>query len=153
MLPKYHIAYGIAFSVLLYFILPEIGLIGTILVLASSILIDTDHFIYYAVKNKSWNLKKAIKYFKDARKKRSKIPEKQRKKYYGGWCFIHGIETLIILFLLGTFFSIYFFYILIGVAFHLTLDLIEQIQGGSRIDKISLVYDYFKFKKLKKIKS
>lgn len=77
------------------------------------------------------------------------MSSKQRTKVYSGWCFLHGIEILIILFLLGIFISKYFFLIFIGVTFHFFLDLIEEIYFGWRIDKISVIYDYFKFKKLK----
>ena len=45
----------------------------------------------------------------------------------------------------------FLFRVFIGVTFHLILDLIEEISWEGRIDKISLIYDYFKFKKLKLI--
>ena len=151
MLVKNHIAYGLVFSVILYAVFPKIGLIGMLIIFLSGILIDTDHYIYTVIKDRHWNLKKSIKYFKSARKKRSELPKSDKRKYYSAWCFIHGIESLIILFFLGRFIHYYFYFVLIGVGFHLILDLIEQIKVGGRIDKISLVYDYFKFRKLKRI--
>ncbi len=152
MLVRKHLIYGFIFSILLFLFFPiKVGLIGFFIIFASSVLIDTDHFIYYIVKDKSWSLKKSIKHFKEARKKRSKMPLEKRKEYYSGWCFLHGIEFLIILFLLGFFIHKYFYFILFGVLFHLILDFIEQVMNKQRIDKLSSVYDYFKFKKLKRL--
>ena len=151
MLPKAHIAYGIVFSILLYAFIPEIGFVGMLLILFGSIFIDTDHYILTAIENKTWNLRKSINIFKKARKKRLELPPKERKKYYAAWCFFHGVETIIILFVLGKFVHRYFYFIAVGVAFHLVLDLVEQAQNKGRIDKISSVWDYFKFKKLKRI--
>ena len=114
MLVKNHIAYGLVFSTLLYWIFPQISLVGFFLIFLSSFLIDTDHLIYYVIKKKSWNLKKSIKYFKDSRFKRSNLPKNEKNKYYSAWCFIHGVESLIILFILGKFLHPYFYFILIG---------------------------------------
>jgi len=151
MLVKKHIAYGLVFSIILFAIFPWISLIGMLLIFLSSFLIDTDHYIYAVIKDKHWNLKKSIKHFMDNRKKYFEMLPEKRKNYYSAWCFFHGIETLIVLYILGMFVSKYFMFVLLGVLFHLFLDLIEQIQVKARIDKISIIYDYFKFKKLKRI--
>lgn len=150
MLVKRHILLGLIFSLILFLFIPKIKLIGVAIIFLSSVLIDTDHYIYYIFKEKNFNLKKAIKYFVNAREKKKKLKSSEKKKYYSGWNFLHGIEFLILLFVLGIFISKYFFLISIGVTFHLFLDLIEQIYLGGRIDKISIVYDFFKFKKLKR---
>ena len=59
------------------------------------------------------------------------------------------IFIVIILFIAGIFISKYFLLVFIGFTFHLFLDILEEIHNNLRIDKISIIYDWFKFKKLK----
>jgi len=151
MYPKHHFFLGIILALILFFIFPQIGWIGFFIILTATVLIDVDHYTYYVYKKKDWNLKKAYYWsFKNGKKYLS-LPREQKDKYYTGFCFLHGIEILIILFFLGKFFSVYFYYILIGFSFHLFLDIIDQIIINKRIDKLSVIHDFFKFKKLKLI--
>jgi hypothetical protein len=149
MLPKYHIFLGFILSLILYLIFPSITLIGAGIIFLSSFLIDVDHYIYYAVKKGNINPLKSVKYFMTKRKKLIGMNIENRKKVYSCFCFLHGIEILIILFVAGIFVSKYFLLIFIGFAFHLFLDLFEEIHKNLRLDKISVIYDWFKFKKLK----
>jgi len=149
MLPRQHFFFGTLFALLLFFIFPPIGIIGAIIIIFSTVFIDLDHYIYYVLKTKNFNLKRSyFWYFKNI-KKFSLMPKEQKDKYYTGFCFLHGVEILIILFLFGMFLSHYFYYILIGFIFHLFLDVIEQIKLKKRIDKLFITYDFLKFKKLK----
>ena len=148
MLPSKHFIFGLIFAGFLYLIFPKIGLIGFLIILSSTVLIDVDHYLYYVYKKKDLSLKNAYKWFIKKRKKFLCLPKNQRNKFYRGFYFLHGIEVLIILFFL-IFFSKYFFFIFIGFAFHLLLDSVDQTIYWDRIDKFSLVYDFFKFKKLK----
>ena len=149
MLPKYHIAIGFIFSTIVFFIFPEVTWIGAGLIFFSSVLIDVDHYVYYFFKKKDLSLRKAVNYFLEGRKKISGMEKSERKKFYSGFCFLHGIEVIILLVLLGLFISKYFLFILIGIMLHLFLDITEEIYLGARLDKISIVYDWFKFRRLK----
>ena len=149
MLPKYHILFGFILSLILFLTFPSINLIEAGVIFLSSFLIDFDHYVYYVLSKKSISLRKAVNYFLIKRKKLSNMNIKKRNKFYSGFCFLHGIESLIILFIAGIFLSKYFLLIFIGFNFHLFLDIIEEIHNNSRIDKISAIYDWFKFKKLK----
>lgn len=149
MLPKYHLAFGFIFSSILFLSLENLSLIGASIIFLSSFLIDVDHYIYYSFKRKDLSLKNSINYFLIQRKKLFKMNIKKRKKFYSCFCFLHGIEVLLLLFLMGIFISKYFLLIFIGFTFHLFLDLLEEIHEESRLDKLSLIYDWFKFKKLK----
>lgn len=149
MKPKKHSLIGAIFALILYLIFPQIGIIGAILVFSSTVLIDTDHYLFYLYKTGDWNLKRAFQWFSKSEEKFLSLPRKERDKYYTGFCFLHGIELLLILFLLGRFLSFYFYYILLGVFFHMFLDVIEQIKQNKRIDKLSIIYDFIKFRKLK----
>ncbi len=152
MYPKQHFLWGFVFSFILFILFPvKIGFIGALIIFLSSFLIDFDHYIYYIFNFTSFSIKKANKYFIDARKRLLKLPYEKRKEYYSGWCFFHGIEWLILFLFLGIFISNYFIFLLIGFSFHLILDWIEESRIHSRKDKLSAIYDFFKFKKLKKI--
>ena len=149
MLPRTHFIWGLIFSgVLVYFF--EFSLIAGLIVLLSSVLIDIDHYLYYVHKKNDWGLKNSYSWFIEHGKKLKRLDQKERKKVYTGFCFLHGIEVLFILFLLGDFISPYFLFVLFGFAFHLILDIFHNFfYGHTRLDKFSIIYDYFKYKKLK----
>jgi len=149
MLPFRHFLYGILFSLICFLIFPEIGLVGFLLILSSTVLIDVDHYLFYVYKKKDWNLKKSYEWFIQHTEKLNSFSRKQREKYYVGFVFLHGVEILIILYLFSLFISKYFIYIFTGFAFHLLLDLVEQTIYWNRFDRISLIYDFIKYKKLK----
>jgi hypothetical protein len=152
MIPRYHIILGFLFSLILFLIFPNIILIEAGIIFFSSFLIDVDHYIFYILKSKDLSLRNAIKYFLANRKKLKKISPEKRNKFYSGFCFLHGIEVLLILFLLGIFVSKYFLLIFIGFTFHICLDILEEVCNNSRFDKISIIYDFIKYKKLKLLK-
>jgi hypothetical protein len=148
-IPRYHIFLGLIFSIVLFLIFPSISLIGAGIIFLSSFLIDVDHYIYYVLKEKDINPVKAVKYFFRKRKKLTSMNSKKRNEFYSGFCFLHGIESLIILLIGEIFLSKYFLFILFGFIFHIFLDILQEMYEGLRIDKISVIYDWFKFKKLK----
>jgi len=146
---KNHIFLGFIFSLALLLISPQIGLIGFFLIFLSSVLIDIDHYLYYVYKKKDWSLKNAYKWFIKTSKIFLSLPRKQRNNLYGGFCFLHGIEILLILFLLGIFVSKFFLFIILGISFHLILDIVDESKCKDRVDKFSIIHDFLKFKKLK----
>ncbi|MAH03331.1 hypothetical protein CMI39_00925 [Candidatus Pacearchaeota archaeon] len=143
-----HLALGLIFALILLAIFPQIGLIGFLLIFSSTVLIDVDHYIYYVYKKKDWKINNAYSWFIKKTKKFHTLSRTQRNKVYGGFCFLHGTEILLVL-LLFTIFSKYFLFIFIGFTFHLFLDITYSRFFMDRIDRISLVHDFFKFKKLK----
>ncbi len=134
MLPKYHLLFGFLFSLILYLLFPFIGLPGFLIIFASSVLIDVDHYIYYVFTKKDLSLKKAYYFF-------LKKPLINPAMY-----FLHGVEVLLILFLLGIFVNKVFLFIFIGFSFHLFLDVLEQIYYGFRVAKVSLIWDLLRLK-------
>ena len=147
MLPRTHTFLGLIFSLAIVYIF-NLSLIAGIIIFLSSVLIDVDHYLYYVYKKKDWRLKRAYNFFIVGKNKIASLSRKQRNEFYHGFSFLHGIETLVILFILGKFLSEYFYYILIGFSFHLFLDIIHQKTIHDRFDKYSIIYDYFKYKKL-----
>lgn len=144
-----HILFGFVFAIFLYLIFPQIGLLESSIIFLSSILIDIDHYLYYLYKKRDYSLKKAYLFFIDNQKKFLMLPRTEREEYRGILVIFHGIEILMVLILFGIFASSLFFYIFVGFAFHLLLDVIFQPVYWNRLDRISLIRDFYKFKKLK----
>jgi len=151
MLPQEHFVYGFFFAALLLFIVPSIGILGFMLIVLSTVLIDADHYLYYFYTENKTSLTKAYAFFRKNRKKFLSIAKEKRAEYFGAWCMFHGVEALIIALLLTFFVSEYFGFVFIGMSFHLILDYIEQWPFYLRKDKISSAYDFLKFKKLQNI--
>ena len=118
MLPKTHIIAGDFLASIIFLIFPEIGLTGFLLIFLSSFLFDMDHYIVYVLRKKDFSLNKAFYYFKE------KKYEKEKRDYI---LFFHSIEFFIIIFALSVF-SQFFLFLLIGLLFHFSLDLIEDIK-------------------------
>ena len=145
MLPKIHIILGLIFSAILFFFFPNLGWLGFSITFLSSVLIDIDHYIYYIFRKGNFNFFKAYNYFFETMQKGKNMPKKERKKYFYGFFIMHGIEFIIFLLLLSNL-SHYFAYIAIGAGFHLVLDIIFSVIFIGRIDRLSIIYDYIKFK-------
>ena len=147
MYPKQHLFLGAIFATALFLLFPKIGFLGASLVLISSILIDIDHYLYYVYKKRDFNLKNAYFWIIGNGKAMCSLPKNKRNQCYMEFFFLHGIEILLILFLLIKF-SNYFLFIFAGVSFHLILDITHQTTYVDRIDRFSVIYDFFKYKKL-----
>jgi len=149
MLPQSHFLFGLIVSVVLYLVFPEVELLGLIVFLMASVLIDVDHYLYYIYKKRDWSLVGAVSWFVKRGKILKKMGRKKCSEFYTGFCFLHGVESLVLFGVLGFFVWDIFYFISLGFAFHLCLDYIHQVQIMDRIDKFSILYDYFKFGKLK----
>jgi hypothetical protein len=126
MFPKIHIIFGFIFSLILLLLFPEIGWFGFISIFASSVLIDVDHYLFYAVTKKDWSLKNAYNWFVEGEKKFKKLLLKEKKESKQIPCIFHGIEFIIILLVLiyFNFYRQFLIYILLGIVFHQVLDFI-----------------------------
>lgn len=144
MKPITHLILGIILAVILFVTIPEISLIQLGIIVAASVLIDIDHYFYYVYKKKKLNPIKAYKWYIGNRKKCCSMSKEQKEKVHFGTCFLHGIEILILLFILGFFVSNVFYFILIGFTFHLLLDLSVEIIYYNNYNKISVTYAFLK---------
>lgn len=149
MLPKTHIIFGIPFALICLYFFPQIGFIGAGIIWLSSFLIDVDHYIYYVLIKKNFSLPKAYRWHKLNRERMKKLSRTERKKHKNEILFLHGIEPIIILYFLSWIWPPFIF-VLIGFAFHLLMDSIEHGIYVGRWDKVSVICDIVKFKKLKK---
>jgi len=146
MLPKYHFFLGIIFVTIFYFIF-RTNFFYLSVILLSTVLIDVDHVFYFFLLKKDLNPFHAYEWYIERCKRVQKLSKEQRKKLYTGFYIFHGLEILIILFLLGNFFPLFFF-VFVGFSFHMILDIPDEIIKKGTIEKISLVYNYNRFKKI-----
>ncbi|MEK6878752.1 MAG: metal-dependent hydrolase [Nanoarchaeota archaeon] len=152
MYPKQHFFIGLAFSLLLFLVLPSIGLLGIITITLSSVLIDADHYLYYIYKKKDPSLKNSYYWFRENIKKVLALPEKQRLKFYHGLYIFHGLEILLMLLILSIFVSKHFLFILTGFNLHLFLDLLTDYKNYTKSYKYSIFVNLVYSKKLKHFK-
>ncbi len=114
MLPKYHIFFGAIFSLIIFYFF-KITVFQASLVFLSSILIDFDHYMFGAIRNKTLNLKKLYFWHKSLGRTHKPIMH-----------IFHSIEFIIFIGVLSFYYNIFLF-IFIGMLFHSSLDLIEII--------------------------
>lgn len=150
MLPKIHVLIGLLFSASIYFVFPEINLIYLLIFFLSSFLIDFDHYLYYVYKYKNFGIIKAYKTLRQNSVFFKKLTKEERKKFTSGIFIFHGIESIIISFILGLFWE-GFYFIGLGIFLHLVLDYIEKVKNPHPPYKISIIYDLLKFKKYKEV--
>jgi len=143
--PSWHIFFGFLFSVFLFFLFPEVGIINLSLLFFSSVLIDVDHYLFYIYEKRGFNLRRAYAYFIEKKKKWNKFGNKVHNPLPSFFIF-HGLEVLLLLFVLSFFFSPLYF-IFIGFSFHLLLDLMEQAVYSNKLQKISIVNDFLNYKR------
>lgn len=110
MLPKAHIFFGAIFSIVLYFF--GFNLFQCTIIFLSSFLIDFDHYAWFVIKKKNFNLKKAFYFLKAMDKKKPVM------------MLFHTFEFILFILILSFFYNIFLF-VLIGMLFHSLLDIID----------------------------
>jgi len=143
-----HLFFGIILSALLFILFPSLGFLPILIVFLSSVLIDTDHYLYYIFIKKDLSLKNAYLWYMQRWKHFNASPMSERKKCYAGFFMFHGIEWLVILFLMWNYVSPCFLYVFMGFLFHFCLDTPDEIIKKGTVDKISLIWNYYRFRKL-----
>ncbi len=144
MLPKYHVFFGTIFAFFLLELFPQIGWTGFFIIVFSTIFIDFDHYLIYIIKKKNFNLKKAFQWHIKIRKKHQSLKSSQKSKYYYPTCIFHGLEILLIPLILS-YFSIIFFFVFIGMSFHLLLDVIDigLLRKANLLSLLFITYKLF----------
>lgn len=141
MLPKWHILFGAIFSAFLYLL--GFSLASLIIFFLASFLIDVDHYLYYVYRKKDLSLKRAFNWYIYMEKKYFAMPKNSRSKYWYGFCIFHGIEPIILIFLLSAFYKPLAF-IALGFLFHISLDIIQKIRENTQpLEVSSIIYKIF----------
>lgn len=124
MLPKWHALISIFVFLLLFFII-KASFSASLIIALLSIVIDIDHYFFYAIKYKEYNFKKVYKILVEIQEKlvQGKIKKEDRPKMF---LLLHSIEFLIVLLIanLYAFNSSFLYLIFISFLFHLVCDLI-----------------------------
>ncbi len=118
MLPSRHFFVGLVFGIILF---PYVGFLGAVLIWFSSFLMDFDHYIWYVLVKRDFNLKNAYKWHILKRDKMQKLSVKERKKHKNEILFFHGFEVVLIVYLLSYFWQPFVF-VAIGMIIHLIVD-------------------------------
>jgi len=138
---KKHFFMGFIFSLVVYSIFPQIGIFGAGVIFLSSFLIDFDHYIYYVLKMRDFNLRKAYFWYMKRKKIVQKIQRNKLKNFYSGIDIFHGLEWVVIFSLLGFYVFNLFYFIALGMFFHLVLDWIHHRNMPIYPRKFSIIYD------------
>lgn len=145
MLVHKHVIINLIISlILLFFIQP----IYVLIIFLSSVLIDVDHYFYYIFKRKRFSLKSAYNWNLIEGRKFKELSLKERKKHQYFIFILHSIELLLILLILSRF-SIFFFLIFIGFSIHLLEDSIEAQKFKFLKRRLFLFYAIPLHKKIK----
>jgi len=149
MLPSKHIIIGLITALAIFFAFPQVGWLGFLIILLSSVLIDFDHYLYYVITQKDLSLRRAYGWFIKNRKIWLSLSKKQKETFESGIIIFHGIECWILLVLL-IFVSKLFIFVLIGVAIHMVLDFIDLYRYNMPLHvKLSQIYTHKRNKKLR----
>ena len=146
MLPKYHIIINFFLSLILLFFLKPIY---ALIFFFSSFLIDIDHYIYYIIEKKRINLFRAYKWFKIKDEKWKKLTTKERKMHSNTFLFLHGIEPMLIIYLISRTYPSLFYpsllFVVFGFLVHLLEDMVEEVKLGVAERKIFFFYSLYIF--------
>jgi hypothetical protein len=138
MMVKIHVLLGAISALFLIFL--HIAPVYALIFFLASVLIDTDHYLYYAFKNKDLSLRNAYAWFLKSKAKWRKLSLAEKKKSTTINLAFHSIELLIIVFLLS-FYDKIFLFILAGMVFHLLVDYIEIVRYNDPLFiKFSQIY-------------
>ncbi|MFA5173831.1 MAG: hypothetical protein WC438_01470 [Candidatus Pacearchaeota archaeon] len=139
MFPQKHILINLIISLIFLLFMPPTGVLIFFL---SSFLIDVDHYIYYVIVKRKLSLKSAYNWFKIKHYKSLKLSVEERKKHRQCIIFLHGIEPLLVIFLLSKVYPL-LIYVVLGFTVHLIEDLYIERKLGTAMHKVSLIYSIY----------
>tara|TARA_Y100000034_G_C6657193_1_gene287951 strand:+ start:65 stop:499 length:435 start_codon:yes stop_codon:yes gene_type:complete len=138
MLPKWHLLWGVILSISLLF--TPLSTTAVIIIFISSGAIDIDHYLRFVIKTKKFSPKKFWKWSMDRRKKWNNLSPQEKKQHSRSVFIFHNIELLFVLILLS-YFSPIFFWVFLGILFHLFLDFVHALYRKNPLTtKFSLIY-------------
>ncbi|MEK6846912.1 MAG: hypothetical protein AABY16_01965 [Nanoarchaeota archaeon] len=145
MLPKWHAFWGLVFVILFKLLVPEADYLSLLIIFFGSVFIDFDHYLAAGIKTKNWSVKHAIKHNYEGRKQIIELKKIKGICKKGDFHIFHTVESHLFVGLLGVFFAPFFF-LLIGMVLHSTLDIIWMV----RHDLIH-AREFFLFNRLRSI--
>jgi len=122
MYPRQHVILGAIFSLMLYFLF-HVNLVNSLIVFLSSVLIDVDHYLFYAIKKRDFSYAGAYSWHVEQEIKAKRMARKGIRKR-GPFHIFHTIEFHLLLLLLS-FRNTIFFYAFAGFVFHSAVDFVD----------------------------
>lgn len=137
---KYHVLTGAIVSYLITLIF-NLNYFDGVVIFLASVLIDIDHYFWYAFETRDLNPFHAIGWYLRSGDKWKKLSKKQRLDYKKGVFVFHNWICWLILLVLGYSLHPIFLWILVGFSIHIIPDLIVLFRHDEPIiTKISLGY-------------
>jgi hypothetical protein len=153
MLPRWHILFGFIFSYsLCYFF--NFSLLAGAIIFLSAIFIDLDHVLLYSLETKNLHPKKFFNWSERKALAWENLEKEERDKLKSPQFILHGIEFLIALIVFSKF-NIFFYWVLLGIIFHLLLDLMDiynQRKFSPMYIKLSQIWTWHRNKNKKHFK-
>lgn len=131
MMPKWHILFGFIFSLIIVSFFNLSWIQGAI-VFISSILIDLDHYVLYIFKERNFHPLRFWNWSLYRTKKWKGFSKKEKKLHRESHFLLHGVETILVLFILSFIWE-FFFWVFLGFSFHIFLDICERIFSREHI--------------------
>jgi len=125
MLPRWHIFWGLIFTGIIWLSSPSIEYYYLIILFLSTVLLDIDHYINAAYKEKNLSLRKAFSYYSRLNK-RIKFQELKGIRKKEDFHPLHTVEFHLVIAILAYFFTPFIF-VFLGIVFHSLLDLFSLI--------------------------
>ncbi len=138
MLPRWHVLFGVVFSLLLFYLF-DLSYLEAFLVFFASVFIDFDHYMIFVWHQKKIRLKEAFKFYDELIEWERKMMS-QGRKIKSHLQIFHTLEFNLLILALCFVFPIMFF-ILIGMIFHSLIDIIWMMKEN----KLHLRYFFFVF--------
>ena len=129
MLPRWHILYGLLFTLLLAFVARGVHPFYLALVFLASVFIDFDHYLAFVHKTGRAGLFHSFKYHRK-QDEMMRAQERRGLKPKSDFYFFHTLEFHTFVGLLGIAW-IGFFYLFIGMVFHSLLDVIDGVRRNT----------------------
>jgi len=137
-----HVKYTAILSVVL---LPFWNFEQIFLFAIGSIVIDIDHYIFYVLSFKRFDVKGMFEYYEEW------LPSVKDKIPYAGICIFHTIEIYLILVVSATYIS-GILYLVVGLTFHQALDVIALKRSKSLFTRpYSVIEHFIRVKRCKKL--
>ena len=150
MMPKWHVLFGGIFSLVLIAFF-DLSLVQGAIVFISSVMIDLDHYVLYVIKERKIHPKKFWDHSMKRRDTWRSFSKKEKKLHKEPHFILHGLETIFILIILSYFLDI-FFWIFLGLSFHIFLDILERIYSSEHLStKSSQIWLWQRNKKRNKV--
>ncbi len=148
-----HLIYGSLFAVACYFLFDIVGFTEAFVIwICSWFIIDLDHAVRYSIRTGDFNPYRFFKFGKEFEKIWKRVSREDKKKYKNPLFMFHGIESLLVLFILSFWWEA-FFWCFIGFLFHLILDWVNlYVREEGVLAKVSVIYVLIRNRKKKSIR-